>query len=176
MPATKPSSYHNRSTKPYSPGAQCYGGCRGNLQNDQIMRLKIYCVSTSSTWRSWLGRFFSGWDFSKQERVLALWLGAAEGSIAKVVYLGFVFPADIVVSPELLHFFLKISFEAQKQKQKQNPKKTKPTVCFLKICFFWASSLSFALPLPTFVPHLFLFLLFHPPRFPIPLNYVLILF
>lgn len=48
--------------------------------------------------------FFSGWDFSKQERVLVLWLGAAEESNAKVVDLSFVFPADIEVSPELLHF------------------------------------------------------------------------
>ena len=30
-----------------------------------------------STWQRWLGNFGFGWDFSKQERVLALCLGAA---------------------------------------------------------------------------------------------------
>lgn len=57
-----------------------------------------------STWQSWLSNFGFGWDFSKQERALALCLGAAAVSAAKVVNLGSVSPADIRVSPEPLYF------------------------------------------------------------------------
>lgn len=82
---------------------------------------------------------------------------------AKVVNLGLVFPADIKVSPEPLFIFLVLS-EAQKQTQKQNPKKTKTNCLFLEdlslegkqdllfpllecVCFQRLVSLSCALPL-----------------------------
>lgn len=57
-------------------------------------------MNSSSTWQIWLSNFAFGWDFLKHERVPAVWLGGADGSTAKVVNLGFVFPADIKFSPE----------------------------------------------------------------------------
>lgn len=57
-----------------------------------------------STWQHWLSNFVFGWNFSKQERALALCLGTAAVSAARVVNLGSVSPADIRVSPEPLYF------------------------------------------------------------------------
>lgn len=74
----------------------------------------------SSTWQSWLSNFGFGWGFSKQERVLALWLGAAEGNTTTVVNLGFVFPADIKVSPEPL--YVGSPFQGTKAKQNESHK------------------------------------------------------
>lgn len=81
------------------------------------------CVNSSSTRQNWLSSFGFGWGFLKQERVLVLWLGAAEGNNAKVVNPGFVFPADIKVSPKPLYFFW--SFLRHKRKTKTKPKENK---------------------------------------------------
>lgn len=167
--------------KPFSHGAQSYGGHRGNLQIVELWGFLKKCFNSSSTWQSWLSNFGLGWDFPKQERVLVLWLGAAEGSNAKVVNLGFVFPADIKISPEPLYF--SGPFWGTKAKQKQSPKKTE-TICLsledlclerkdllvpllervFRVCFFGDSSLSSALPLLMFVIHALSFLLFQPTK------------
>lgn len=88
------------------------------------MRFLKNCVNPSSPWQSWLGNFVFGWGFCKQDRMLALWLGAAGGRTAKVVSLSLVFPADIKVSPEPL-YFSGWSFLRHKSKTKTKPKEIK---------------------------------------------------
>lgn len=91
-----------------------------------------------STWQSWLSNFGFGWDFSKQERVLALCLGASVvGMLA--VNLGSVFCWH-KVSPEPLYF--SGPSKAHKQNKKKASNKQKPTVDFLNICIWGKTRLA----------------------------------